>query len=54
MAWVLVAALVWVLLAVAVAVVIGRAIRLADKRVMPAPWTDQVEEYLREQAPAAP
>jgi hypothetical protein len=54
MAWVLVVALLWVLLAMPMAVVVGRGIRLADKRAMPAPWTDQVEEYLREQASASP
>jgi hypothetical protein len=54
MAWVLVAAVAWVVLAAALAVVIGRSIGLADQRAAVASWTDEVEQYLQKQAPAAP
>ena len=51
MAVVLVAALAWVLLALCVALLMGRGIRLADERT-PTTWTDEVERFLRQEAPA--
>jgi hypothetical protein len=51
MTWLLVAALGWVLLALPVGLLIGRGIGIADRRAAPAPWTDEVERFLREQTP---
>ena len=47
---VLLVGLVWTLLSIPVAVVIGRGVRLADRDQSAAPWTDDVERYLRAHA----
>lgn len=54
MVFVITAASVWVLLALVVGLLLGRGIRLADDTATAPSWTDDVEQFLREQAPARP
>lgn len=44
----------WTLAALPLAVLVGRGIRLADDTAGAPSWTDDVEQFLREQAPARP
>jgi hypothetical protein len=54
MPWLLIAGLAWTVLAVTGAVILGRGIRLADERASAGPWTDQADQFLRQQARLAP
>jgi hypothetical protein len=49
MAVLLVVGLTWTLFAVPAALIVGRALRCAGRLEAPAAWTDEVEQFLREQ-----